>query len=303
MLPIFLLIVLHAAGLFVAAAGTPGQLFDNGAVSNRQLQLTTLAACAWCGWLALRTRTAALSTVFTLLALLLALAVASDFGLRAAFDDGRWDGVALRLFPLVVVYGLLGVAMEEAARPWFSRPLYLGSAALLVVVMELLALDGRALYHLGGLSLAPLQTPDVSNPRLLDTVAAMTVNGALFYVAASALTRRGSEHVMGAARFLFAIAPFALLHPLGYLVRTGEYAPGIDWIYAASAVAIVLLSQRRQRRSFYYAGLLNLGVALFEIASHRGWFERPAWAIAVIAAGLIALAAGFALDRWGGRRK
>ena len=297
LLPLFLLILFHEANLFVAAAGTAGQLFDNGAVSNRQLQLTTVVACAWCGWLALRTRTAALSTVFTLLALLLTLAIASDFGLREAFDEGRWDRLALRLFPLVLCYALLGAVMERSARPWFSRPLYLGSAALLVAVMELLALDGRAFQHLGGLSLAPLQPPDVSAPRLLDTVAAMTLNGALFYAAASGLTRRGSEQVMPAARFLFAIAPFALLHPLGFLVRTGEYAPAIDWIYAAAAITIVLLSQRRQRRSFYYAGLLNLGVALFEIASHRDWFERPAWAIAVIAAGLAALFAGFALDR------
>jgi hypothetical protein len=43
--------------------------------------------------------------------------------------------------------------------------------------------------------------------------------------------------------------------------------------------------------------MLNLGIALFLIASHRDWFERPGWATAVIAAGLISLAAGFALDR------
>jgi hypothetical protein len=59
----------------------------------------------------------------------------------------------------------------------------------------------------------------------------------------------------------------------------------------------MLLSERRQRRSFYYAGLLNLGGALYFIAFHRHWFERPAWAVAVIGAGLLALLAGFALDR------
>ncbi len=297
MLPLFLLILFHEANLLVADAGTSGQLFDNGAVSNRQLQITSLVACVWCGWLALTTRTAALSTVFTVLALVLTLAIVSDFGLRAAFDDGRWDAIALRLFPLVGAYALLGVAMERTARPWFSRPLYLASAALLVGVLELLALDGRAFHYLGELSLAPFQSAAVSNPRLLDTIAAMTINGALFYAAGSVLLRRGSEHMRAAAHFLFAIAPFALLHPLGFLVRTGEYAPAIDWLYALAAIAIVLLSQRRQRRSFYYAGLLNLGIALFEIASHRQWFERPAWAIAVIAAGLAALAAGFVLDR------
>ena len=65
----------------------------------------------------------------------------------------------------------------------------------------------------------------------------------------------------------------------------------------------MLLSQRRQRRSFYYAGLLNLGIALYLIASHREWFERPAWAVAVIAAGLAALVAGFTLDRAERRRQ
>ena len=297
LLPLFLLILFHEAHLFVAGAGTAGQLFENGAVSNRQLQITTLVACAWCGWLALRTRTAALSTVFTVLTLLFAIAVVSDFGLRAAIEDDRWDRVAMRLFPLVVAYAALGLAAERTDRPWFSRPLYLGSAALFVLVLELFALDGRALQHLGGLSLAPWQSASVSNPKLLDTVVAMTINGALFYTAASVLAKRGSETSRTAAHFLFTIAPFAMLHPLGYLVRSGEYSLRVDWIYAAAATTIVLLSERRQRRSFYYAGLLNLGIALILIASHRHWFERPGWALAVIAAGLLTLIAGFALDR------
>jgi hypothetical protein len=131
----------------------------------------------------------------------------------------------------------------------------------------------------------------------------MTINGALFYAIGAALVRYGSNESRAAAPFLFAIAPFALLHPLGYLVRSGEYSGRIDWLYAACATAIMLLSQRRQRRSFYYAGLLNLGIALYLIALHREWFERPAWAIAVIAAGLAALAVGFTLDRAERRRR
>jgi serine/threonine-protein kinase len=297
LLPIFLLIVFHETGLFVAAADDPAQLFNNNAVSNRQLQLTSLVACGWCGWLALRTRTAALSTVFTVLAFVFTLAVVSDFGLRAAIEDGRWDRVAVRMFPLVVVYAGLGLAAERTGRPWFSRPAYLGGAALFVVLLELFALDGRAFEHLGGLTFAPWQSARVSNPRLLDTVVAMTINGAVFYLAGSLLTRRGSDTSRAAAQLLFTITPFALLQPLGYLVRTGEYPLRVDWVYAAAATAIVLLSERRQRRSFYYAGLLNLGGALLLIASHRHWFERPGWALAVIIAGLATLGAGFALDR------
>jgi hypothetical protein len=303
MLPLFLLIVFDEAHLLVSTEGDPAQLFDGRVVSNRQLQVTTLVAGLWCGWLALRTRTAALSTVFTVLALLFATAVVADFGLRSAIIDGRWDRIALRFFPLVATYAVLGAVAERGGRPWFSRPLYLGSAVLLAVLLELFALDGRALQHLGGLSLSPWQSAHVSDPHLLDTVAAMTINGILFYLAGAALVRRGTDQAQVAAPFFFAIAPFALLHPLGYLVRSGEYSARIDWLYATAATAIMLLSQRRQRRSFYYAGMLNLGLALYLIALHRHWFERPSWAIAVIVAGLAALGAGFILNRAARRRR
>lgn len=296
MLPLFLLILFHETNLFVAAEGDPRQLFSNAAVSNRQLQVTSIAACAWCLWLALRTRTSALSTVFAVLMLFLTISVAADFGLRTAIEAERWDGVAVRFFPLVLAYVAMARAGERSRRPWFSTPSYLAAALLFVVVMELLALEGRGLQRLG-LSLAPWQSPDVSDPTLLDTIAAMTVNGVLFYGVGSFVARHGGAIANGAAQLLFAIAPFALLHPLGYLVRTNEYSPRFDWVYAASALAVALLSQRRQRRAFYYAGVLNLGVALYFIALHRDWFDRPAWGVAIIAVGLAALAAGFALAR------
>ena len=92
LLPLFLLILFHETGLFVATPGDTAQLLLNSSVSNRQLQITALLACAWSGWLGLRTRTAALSTVFTALAFLLYIALVSDFGLRAAVDEG--DGIA-----------------------------------------------------------------------------------------------------------------------------------------------------------------------------------------------------------------
>jgi hypothetical protein len=38
---------------------------------------------------------------------------------------------------------------------------------------------------------------------------------------------------------------------------------------------------------------------LYLIAEHRQWFDRPSWAIAVIAAGLVALGVGFVLDQGG----
>jgi hypothetical protein len=49
--------------------------------------------------------------------------------------------------------------------------------------------------------------------------------------------------------------------------------------------------------------MLNLGIALYVIALHRRLFERPAWAVPVIAAGLTGLAVGLALDRAERRRR
>ena len=296
LLPLLLIILFHETGLLVVAPHTAGQLFDDGAVSNRQLQVTTLVACVWCAWLALSTRTAALSTVFTVLVLLFGLSGLADFGLREWIEDGRWDLLALHVFPLVIVYAGIGVTGERTRRPWLGRPSYLAGVVLFVVALELFALNGRASHYLG-FSLQAFQAPTVSDPLLLDTLAALTLNGLLFYALGVTLNRYGTELQAPAAWLLFSIAPFTMLEPLGYLVRTGEYARRADWIYLVSALAIALVSQKRQRRSFYYAGLLNTGAALFLIADHRHWYDRPAWAMAVIAGGLLALAVGFVLDR------
>ena len=296
LLPLLLIILFHETGVLVVAKGTPGQLFQDGSISNRQLQITTLAASAWCGWLAVATRTAALSTVFTALIVLFGVSVLADFGLRAWFEEGRWDLLAIHTFPVVGALAALGTAAERRDRPWLAHPLYAAGALLLILVLELLALDGRAFQYLG-FSLHAFQSMSVSDPLLLDTIAAMTINGLVFYLLADLLHRRGGELMAIAARILFAVSPFALLQPLGYLVRSGEYSLRYDWIYLACAIAVVLLSEKRQRRAFFYAGTLNTGAALYLIADHRNWFDKPAWAVAVIAAGLIALAVGFALDR------
>jgi hypothetical protein len=301
LLPLFLLILFHETGIWVVPPDSPGQLFPEGSVSNRQLQATILAGTVWCGWLALRTRTAALSTAFAVLLLLLGLAVLADAGLRGWLDDGRFDRLAIHLAPMVGVYGLGGALQERSGRPWLARPLHLGAAALFVLVLELLALDGHELGYLG-VTLQGYQSADVNNPRLIDTLTAMTINGVLIYAAASTIVRHGSELMKAGAWLLFTISPFAMLQPIGYLSKTGEYALGFDWLYAGCAVAIALLSHRRQRKAFYYAGLINTGVALYLIAEHREWFDRPAWAIALIAVGLAGLALGFGLHEREKRR-
>ena len=302
LLPLFLLILFHETRLWVVPDGTPGQLFDSG-VSNTQLQVTVLVGWLWTAWLAWRTRTIALSTIFAFLTLLLTLAILSDYGLRDWLEHERWDRLALHLVPLVVAYALLGAVLERAGLKWFCRPLYTAAGATLVGVLELLAQDGKLFWYLGALSLERFQDPKVSQPVLINTMAAMSLNGIVFYSCAAFVDRKGSEMMRTAAWMLFSISPFAMLEPLAYLGETGQYSRVIDWTYLGLAFTIALVSHTRQRKSFYYAGVVNTGFAFWLIADHYRWLDKPAWAEALVVAGLAVLAVGFGLDARERRRQ
>jgi hypothetical protein len=243
----------------------------------------------------------ALSSGAAAFLLTLHLAILGDFGLRRWLEEERWDHVAFGLAPLLVIVALAGYLCERRGWAWFAEPQYFGAAGLYVAVLELVALNGRALGHLG-VTLAPLSPGKVSDPRLLDTVAVMTVNGILFYVAGVVLERHGTSLLRIPARMLCALAPFATLEPLAYLDETGEYSRRFDWLYLALALTAAFLAQRRQRRAFYYAGLLNTGVALYFLTDHYDWYDRPLWAIAVLGVGAAALLAGAGFD-WADRRR
>ena len=192
LLPLLLIILFHETGFLVVAPDTPGQLFFDGSISNRQLQVTSLAACLWCGALALYTRTAALSTVCAILVSIFGVSVLADLGLRSWLEDGRWDLLALHA---LAARRRLRRARSAGRAPATSLvcPAGIRGAALLSSsLLELLALDGRTFHYLG-FSLQSLQSASVSNPVLLDTLAAMTLNGVGFYALAAALDRHGTE--------------------------------------------------------------------------------------------------------------
>lgn len=216
LLPLFLLISFHETGWWVVPPRSPGQIFSGGSASNGQLQITILLWCAWSGWLALKPRTAALSTVFAALLLLLALAVLGDFGLRQWIRWGRFDRLSLHLWPLAIFYGGLGATAERSGRPWLARPAYVGAVVVFVGVLDLLALNGRTFHYLG-LSMQSLQSAAVSNKVLIDTLAALALNGIVFYLVGSGLDRSRPDATKLAAWLLLTISPFSMLEPLGYL--------------------------------------------------------------------------------------
>ena len=300
LLPLALLILFREGSLLMGQPEGTNEIFQK--VSNRQLQVALALACAWLAALAARTRTVALSTGFAVALLATHLALLGDFGLRRWIEEGRSDLVGIGLVPLLLVAAALGRGLEWRGWSWFAEPLYLGGAALGVVILELLAQDGKAFAHLG-VTLRPHQAAQVSNPLLLDTVAAMTLNGVLVYACGVLLERRGTALMRAPAQLLYTLSPFAILEPLAYLSQAGEYSRRFDWTYLALAVSIAFLSRFRQRRSFYYAGVLNTGLALWLITDHYQWLDRPAWAVAILLTGAGALAAGFGLGLTERRRR
>ena len=294
LIPSLLLIVFRERGWWGPSADHTLELFD--AVSNRQLQVATLVSCAWAAALALRTRTVALSSGFTFLLGVGHLTLLADRGLKRWIEDDRWDLLSLHLIPLLLVTVLLGRGSERRGRSWLAEPLYVAGALLYVAVLELLALNGKALGYLG-LALTAAPAGPITDPTLLDTIAAMTVNGLLIYTAAWLLERRGTPLLRPIASLLYAVSPFAILEPLAYLDHTAEYSRRFDWIYLGLALSVAFASRFRQRRSFYYAGLTNTAVALALITDHYGWKRWPGWTAVVVTAGAALLLASLLLDR------
>jgi hypothetical protein len=293
LLPLAIAIGLREAGWFVAPAGAPDELFSR--IGNRQLQLALGCGCAWLCLLGARTRTVGLSSGAAAALIAWHLSLLGDFGLRRWLDDGRYDLLAFGLVPLAVFTLAAGWATERRGLPWFAEPLHFVGVALAVLVLELLALDGRALRHLG-VTLASADTAKVSDAHLLDTVAVMMVNGILAHVAGILLERHGTPLQGTPARLLYAASPFLTLEPLADLVSTGEYSRRFDWLYLLSALVIAFLAQRRQRPAFFFAGLLNAAVGLYFLTDHYDWYARPAWPLAILAGGALGLSAGLALD-------
>ncbi len=302
LLPLFLLIVFREVGLWPALAGSKTDFFAEGGISNRQLQIAGVFACAWAFWLVRTTRTVALSAVFTTFATLFHLTVLADLGLRRWLEDGVWDQLSLHLVPLLAVFAAAGWLIERREQPWLARCLDYAAIGLFVAVIELLSLNGKTFQYLG-ITMAPYQPPKVSDPLLLDTLAAMCLNGLAIYSVGWLLDRRGTALLKESAQLLFIISPFSILEPIAYLCETGEYSHRFDWFFLGLALTITLLSRFRQRKSFYYAGLLNSAIALWFITDHNQWLDKPLWAMTVVGVGLLVLVAGFGLDAGERRRR
>ncbi|MEJ2110236.1 MAG: serine/threonine-protein kinase [Acidobacteriota bacterium] len=297
LLPLVLLILFKEAEFWMPPADTIGQFFKDGTLSNRQLQIAGFLACGWAFWLTFRTRTTALAIVTIVLAIGFYLTILTDFELSELFWDDL-DIFACQLLPLLLFLILLGIATERKRQAWFAHPVFFTALGLFVLIIELLAINGELFHHLNITLLRNTLPPDMDDDKkiLLDTLAAMTLNGLVIYGVGSLLKRHGTNLLKTGAQFLFIISPFAILEPICVLNETKDYDKFYNWFYLALAVTIAYLSRFRQRKSFYFAGLLNSGIALIMITDHYEWLDNENWHIVIICVSLAILALGYGLN-------
>jgi predicted Ser/Thr protein kinase len=294
LLPLFLLTAFEEIGWWPATGDESEWIYE--VISNRRLQIVTGLAAAWGATLALLTRTLTFSSYLMILVTAFYVALLSDFGLSTWLEEGRYDALGVRLFPLAAVLVAGGLFGDRSRRGWLARPAYVAAALVVAIALEAMALNGRAMARLG-VSLEPLMAGSEGDPILLDTAVAMAVNGMIFYGLGRAAERTRLATMSTAAWLLCSAAPFAILEPGAYLSMDGLYPLRFTWAYLMLALGIALLSRLRQRKAFYFAGLINTAVALFYLTRDYEWWDAPAWAVAVLALGVALLFAGYGLHR------
>ncbi len=301
LLPLVLLILFKESGWWMPTDDLSEEFFSDGTLSNRQLQVAGFLACIWSFWLAFRTRTTALATVAIVLTIGFYITILTDLGLREWFFEGQimWDTFACHLLPLLLILAVVGVITEIRGQPWFAHPVYFTAAGLFILIIELLAINGKLFHHLNITILEQTLEEGTSEEKikLLNTLAAMTLNGVVIYGVGSLLRRYGTALLKMPAQFLFILSPFAILEPIFWLnISDFEFQAFYYWFYLFLAILITYLSRFRQRKSFYFAGLINSGIALIMITAHYEWIDHEFWPIIVVSVSLAVLAVGYTLN-------
>ena len=128
---------------------------------------------------------------------------------------------------------------------------------------------------------------------LLDMLTALALCGVIFYAIAAAFERRGSVAMSTAVLLLFTIAPFSI-RAAGVSQPIGRLQPAVR-LAVLPAVGIALIVTGASGR-VSTTPACSIRTRLILIADRNRWFDKPAWAITIVAVGISAPTVEFVLD-------
>jgi serine/threonine protein kinase len=300
LLPLFLLIMMQELHWW-RPRGDADELFSD-LISNMQLRVAFTAAFCWAFYVANTTRTMTLSAYANMFAFVLYISLVTEFGLARWLAEDRLDRFGVSLLPFVALLAVSAWQLSRRGRGWYARPTYVAAAVVMILALEMTALDGRAFTAIG-ISIEPLLWNGEGDAVFLATTLAMAIFGLFFYVVGRLIDRLPDSALRPSAWLVATIAPFSILQPVGAIALSGDYPRRFSWIYLFLALAIAFLSRLHQRKAFYYAGLFNTALALLFITDQYGWWDRPHWALVVLAAGFVVLIAGVWFHHLESRRR
>ena len=263
--------------------------------SNLQIQITFVIVFIWNTFRFKQNKTLAMSNLGIMIFSILYCCLLLGFGLKPWIIDSDFHRLAAHLIPLFLVLTYSGVLSEHQNEILIAKPCFTVAAGLMVVILELFALNGKTMELLNISVRMPLDVPEGFDPIFFNTILGCTLNGILIYLIARKLAVTKSPLLRQQGSWLLLITPFLLLEPLSWLVFSDTYGVFYHWFYLLISLIILLLSRVLQRKSFYFAGMLNTVVAIHMITNHYDWLEQTFWPITLLGVGGVLLVSGYRL--------
>jgi hypothetical protein len=235
------------------------------------------------------------SSVFVLLAVLAFYAVLTVYFLAEGLLLWPPEIIAGRyLIPSAGVF-LFGMMLDRKGWGAFAWPLC--SIGLAVVIAALTVIAGSAATIFGWLNLhlAFLNKQEMLYLGFLG-------NGVVYLVLAVVCRKMGTRLQRKISHFLNWITPLHLLIPLWVLDQKGSHHRQIyQALLPAISLAFVLGSVPQQRKSFLFAGLAGLALAV-EVLTRTHFKTLFAWPIALITVGMVWMLISWFVPRWRANR-
>lgn len=192
------------------------------------------------------------------------------------------------MFPLVIVYSLIGVYLEKIGKRDFAKYAYAFACILLIFISSILAFSGDLIKPIFGFLIKEKELPAFSY---------LTLGG--IYLVLSLICQRSKK--MGLEepqQYSQLFDLFGVFYVLGSIFSLGLGAnkPLYESALLVLSLVFIFSSTIKISKSFLYIGTLFLIVYIFNIGGEY-FHDKIGWPVTLLIAGLLSMGAGLAIEQ------